>query len=120
MTNLSSDSSIVSIISFVMHNQLVIHKIKAVRASFKRILYHKVDGSLIKFWKLVDMLAGVFAVGYAESEVKVKGFQMLVPEKVALNHSKILDWSSTNTKFDSCPNGSELQELKMNSIIINV
>ena len=102
-----------------MHDQLVINKVKAVGASFKRIFYHKVDGSLIKFWELIDMLAGVFAVWYAEPEVEVKGFQMLVPKKVSFNHSKVLDWSSTNTEFDSSTNCSKLQELKINSISID-
>ena len=104
MAKLSSYSSVICIVRFVMHNQLIIDEVKAVRASFKWVLYHKVDGSLIKFWKLVDMLAGVFAVWYAEPKIKVKGLQVLISKKVPFNHSEILDWSSSNTKLDSRPN----------------
>jgi hypothetical protein len=104
MSNLSPYCSIICIVSFVMHNQLIINKVEAVRASLKGVFNHKVDGSLVKFRKLVDMLAGVFAIGYAEAEIKVKCFQVLIPEKVSFDHSEILDWSATHTELNSCPN----------------
>ena len=58
------------------------------------------------------MLAGVFAIGYAETKVKVEGFQMLIPEKVPLDHSEVLDRSTTHTELDGGTDCSQLQELK--------
>ncbi len=88
--HLSIRLAVVSVVSFVVHDQLVVDKVEAVGARLERILYHEGDGLLVEAGKLVDVLAAVLAVGDAEAKVKVEGFQMLVPKEVTLNHAKIL------------------------------
>ena len=49
-----------------------------------------VNQLLVEAGELVDVLARVARVGDAEPKVKVKGFEVAVTEKVALNHPEIL------------------------------
>ena len=100
------DSPAVSIVGFVVHYQLVVDKVEAVGARLERILDHDGNRLLVEPGELVDVLAGVLAVGDAEPKVKVEGLEVLVPEKVSLYHAKILKMvkvyrRSTTGKWES-------------------
>lgn len=47
------------------------------------------------------MLAGIFGVRYAISELKVERFQQQISEKVAFNHSKIFHRLRSNRKLNT-------------------
>jgi hypothetical protein len=87
---LSIRLSVVGVVSFVVHDKLVVDKVEAVGARLERILDHVRDGFLIEPGELVDVLAGVFAVRNAKSEIEVESLEVLVPKEMALDHSKIL------------------------------
>ena len=87
---LSIRFSVVGIVRLVVHDQLVVDKLEAVGARLERILDHDGNRLLVEPGELVDVLAGVLAVGDAEPKVKVEGLEVLVPEKVSLYHAKIL------------------------------
>ena len=112
MSFLSSDSPIIGVVSLVMHNQLVINEVEAVRSCLKWVLNHQIDRCLVKLRKFIDMFASVFAVRYAEAKVEIESFQMLVSEEVPFYHPKVLDWSASDAELDCGTNRSELQKLK--------
>lgn len=62
---------------------------------------HKLTEILRQLWKLVDVLARVLAVRYAEAELEVEAFEQAVAKEVSLNHAKIVHRLRTDTKFDS-------------------
>ena len=81
---LSARGPVVSVVCLIVHHQLVLHEVEAVRAGLEGVLDHQLDGGRVELGELVDVLAGVLAVGDAETEVKVKGLEMTVSEIVAL------------------------------------
>ena len=81
---LSARGPVVSVVSFVMHHKLVVHEVEAVGARLEGVLDHQLDGGRVELGELVDVLAGVLAVGDAETEVEVEGLEMAVSEIAAL------------------------------------
>ena len=95
-----------------MHHQLVVHKVEAVAARLKGVLDHQLDGGRVKLGELVDVLAGVLAVGDAEAKVEVEGLEVAIPEEVALDHSEVRDRLRTDAELHRGSNSLELQELE--------
>ena len=81
---LSARGPVVSVVRLVVHDKLVVHEVEAVGACLEGVLDHQLDGGRVKLGELVDVLAGVLAVGDAETEVKVEGLEMAISEIVAL------------------------------------
>ena len=111
-----ADSSVVGVVGLVVHHQLVVHKVEAVTARLKGVLDHQLDGGRVKLGELVDVLAGVLAVGDAEAEVEVEGLEVAIPEEVALDHSEVRDRLRTDAELHRGANSLELQELKNKKI----
>ena len=101
---LSSKVSIVGVIGFVVHHQLVVHEVEAVGARLEGVLHHQVNCLLVQTRELVDVLAGVDTVGNAEPEVEVKCFEVLVTEEVSFNHPELGDWFPSNLELHSGTN----------------
>ena len=87
-------ATVEGIVCLVVHDQLVVNKVEAVRPGLVRVLNHQVPGVLVHRGKLVDMLAGVLTAGDAEAEVKVEGLEVGVAEIMALDHTEILHRSN--------------------------
>lgn len=52
-------------------------------------------------WEFVDVLASVFRMRYAVSELKVERLQQAVPKEVPFNHSKIVNGLTADGELDA-------------------
>lgn len=80
---------IIGIVGLVVHYQLVVDEVKAVRTGLIGIFNHQTNDILRKLGKLIDVLASVPAARDAEAEIKVKIFQQAFPEVVPLDHPEV-------------------------------
>ena len=54
------------------------------------------------------MFTAVFTKRDAKTELEIKGFQRSIAEKVALNHSKLVDWLAAHNKLDPINDNSNM------------
>ena len=72
---------IIRVLGLIMHDQAIVHKIKAIRTRLPRRLHHFSLNFRVQFRQLVDVLDRVFAVrDEGRSEVEVERFDQLVFE----------------------------------------
>ena len=71
----------VAVVGLVVHDELVVDKVETVGSGRERLVDHLLDHILVQLGKVVNVLAGVFAIWHAESEIEIERFQVLVPEK---------------------------------------
>lgn len=80
---------VIGIVSLVVHYQLVVDKVEAVRTGLIGIFNHQTNDILRKLGKLIDMFTSVPTAGDAEAEIKVKVFQQAFPEIVPFDHPEV-------------------------------
>jgi len=100
----------VGIVCLVVHHQLVVHKVEAVRLRLIRVQDHLAHHFLGQCGELVDVLACVLAAGHAEAKLEIKALEQLVAEVVSLNHTKVVDGCVTHCKLHCGSNLPQLQE----------
>merc|ERR1719376_150599 len=92
-------SSSVRVLRLVVHYQLVVDEVEAVRLRFVRVVHHLFYCFVVQGGKLVYLLAGVARLGNAESEVEVEALQQPVFVVVALDHAELLHRFPANFKL---------------------
>ena len=95
---------VVAVICLVVHNKIAVDKIKRIRFRFKRISNHLLDCLRVQFGKVIDVFHSVFAVWYTKSKIEIERFEHFAAEKVAFNHTEILDWLGTDAEINSSAN----------------
>jgi hypothetical protein len=73
----------------IMHDQLVVNKIKAVAHRLKWICDHLLYNIIIEGWDVIDRVPAIHAPRNAKAKQEVVAFDELVLEVVALNHPKV-------------------------------
>lgn len=74
-----------------MHDQLVVHEIKAVRLRLIGMKGHLTYEIFRERRKLIDVLACVLAAGDTKAELKVETLEQLFTEVMPLDHPKVID-----------------------------
>lgn len=101
-------SPAVGIVCFVVHDQLVIHKVEAVGLRLVRVQDHLAHNIFRQCWELIYVLTCVFAAGHTEAKLKVEAFEQLIAEVVSLDHSEVVDGCVSYGKLHCC---SDLPQL---------
>lgn len=96
--------AIVRVVCLVVHHQLIVHKVEAVRLRLIRVQDHLSDDVFRQRWELIDVFTGVLAAGHAEAKLKVKTLEQLLSEIVPLNHPEILYRSVSDCELNSGSN----------------
>ena len=108
--------AVVSVVSLVVHNELVVHEVEAVGLGFERVA----DDILLLLWgqvgHVVDRFPGVGGVGDAESEAEIERFDELPSEVVTLDHAEVGDSVGSYGENELGPNGLVAEELRAESV----
>lgn len=107
--------TIVRVVSLVVHHELLVYEVEAIRARLEWVLHHLIDRLLGQLGKLVNMLAAVQTVRDAKAKVKVEGFEMLISKKVSLDHSEVGDRLPSDFELYCGANSSKFQKLQKKS-----
>lgn len=79
----------VRVVCLVVHHQLIVHKVEAVRLRLIRVQDHLSDDVLRQRWEFVDVFTGVLAAGHAKAKLKVKTLEQRLSEIMSLDHPEV-------------------------------
>ena len=94
-----------------MHHQLVVDEVETVGLCGEGVHDHLPRRLGVDAGEVVDVLAGVLAVGHAEPEVEVERLEVGITEEVALDHPEVLHWLVAHSELHGGPDGAQFQEL---------
>ena len=104
--------TIVRVVRLIVHHKFIIYKVEAVWARLEGVLHHHIDCLLGQLGELVNVLAAVQTVRDAETKVKIKCFEMLISEKVSLDHPELVEGLHSDFELYCGTNRSKFQKLK--------